>query len=263
MAHMEAVAFESADGTKVPAVLITSKGLRTDEKHPALVHMYGGWGQMASLGWGLLFKSTLFNYLASRGYVILIVDPRGSEGYGDAYAKGLYREGGGKQAEDLVAGAQYLAGLGYVDPQGIGIFGHSYGAYLAVQTMLRAPGVFAAGVPMAGVFDWATGLGPGYGTYIRIRFGTPDETPNLLHERSPFHNIEGLEGALLVVHGSADFNAPIACSDALVNALLKAGKEFEYMVYPGEPHSWVKPEVHRDFFLRMERFLDAYLRRKM
>jgi dipeptidyl aminopeptidase/acylaminoacyl peptidase len=89
MAHMEAVAFESADGTKVPAVLITSKGLRTDEKHPALVHMYGGWGQMASLGWGLLFKSTLFNYLASRGYVILIVDPRGSEGYGDAYAKGL------------------------------------------------------------------------------------------------------------------------------------------------------------------------------
>jgi dipeptidyl-peptidase-4 len=258
-AHMEAVTFQSADGTIVPAALVTPHALRTDREHPALVHMYGGWGQMATLGWGLLFKSTLFNYLANQGYVILIVDPRGSEGYGDAYAKALYREGGGVQVQDLVAGARYLAGLGYVDPESIGIFGHSYGAYLAVQTMVQAPDVFAAGIALAGVFDWAT-YG-GYGTYTRIRFGTPDDSPNLLRARSVIEHVGALEGALLVVHGSGDFNAPIAGSEALVNALLKAGKEFDYMVYPGEPHSWVKPEVHRDFFARTERFLDRYLRR--
>ena len=114
--------------------------------------MYGGWGQNALLGWALEIKTFLFTYLAHKGYVILIVDPRGSEGYGEELAKGLHLEGGGKQVDDLAAGAQFLVDLGYVDPKGIGIFGHSYGSYLAVQTMVQAPDSFAAGIAQAGVY---------------------------------------------------------------------------------------------------------------
>ena len=72
--------------------------------------------------------------------------------------------------------------------------------------------------------------------------------------------MENLKGRILVVHGSADYNAPMTESDKLVNALMKAEKEFDYMVYPQEPHAWIKPEVKRDFLLRVERFLDRYLR---
>jgi len=84
--------------------------------------------------------------------------------------------------------------------------------------------------------------------------------PNLLKERNPLNFIEKLKGRILVVHGSGDYNAPMTESDKLVNALMKADKEFDYMVYPQEPHGWIKPEVKRDFFRRVERFLDRYLR---
>lgn len=257
--QMKPVEFQSSDGTRIPAVLLTTTDLNQNEKHPALVYMYGGWGQNALLGWALEFKTFLFNYLAHKGYVILIVDPRGSEGYGEELAKGLHLEGGGKQVEDLAAGAQFLVDLGYVDPKGIGIFGHSYGSYLAVQTMVQAPGSFAACIAQAGVYDWET-LGGGGGAYVRLRFGTPKDRPNLLKERNPLNYIEKLKGKILVVHGSGDYNAPMTESDKLVNALMKAEKEFDYMVYPQEPHAWIKPEVKRDFFKRVERFLDRYLR---
>jgi len=257
--QMKPVAFHSSDGKKIPAILLTKKDLNQNERHPALVYMYGGWGQNALLGWALEIKTLLFNYLAHKGYVILIVDPRGSEGYGEGLAKGLHLEGGGKQVDDLVAGARYLVDLGYVDPKGIGIFGHSYGSYLAVQTMVQAPNSFAAGIAQAGVYDWEA-LGGGGGAYVWLRFGTPKDTPNLLKLRNPLNYIEQLQGRILVVHGSGDYNAPMTESDKLVNALMKAGKEFDYMVYPQEPHGWIKPEVKRDFFRRVERFLERYLR---
>jgi dipeptidyl-peptidase-4 len=258
--QMKPVSFLSSDGTRIPAVLLTTKDLNQNEKHPALIYMYGGWGQNALLGWALEIKTLLFSFLAHKGYVILIVDPRGSEGYGEDLAKGLYLEGGGKQVDDLVAGAQYLGDLGFVDPMGIGIFGHSYGSYLAVQTMVQAPDSFAAGIAQAGVYDWVA-LGGDGGAYVRLRFGTSKDTPNLLKERNPINYIEKLRGKILVVHGSGDYNAPMTESEKLVNALMMADKEFDYMVYPQEPHGWIKPEIKKDFFKRVARFLDRYLRR--
>ena len=76
---MKAVKFQSKDGMTIPGVLIQEKNFNKNKKHPALIMMYGGWGQMATLGWNLGLNSGLFNYLAQKGYVILIVDPRGSE----------------------------------------------------------------------------------------------------------------------------------------------------------------------------------------
>ena len=264
VAHMEAVEFKSvADGARVPGVLITSKNLRRNMRNPALIFTYGGYLQMATLGWGLGAKSRFFNYLANKGYVVLIVDPRGSEGYGDWYAKELYKGAGGKQVDDLVAGARYLANLSYVDPKGIGIFGHSYSGYLAFQTLVQAPpDTFAAGIILAGFFDWMReeGFGTRYQVYTRIRVGTDDETPNLLYERSPANFLEKLKAPVLLVHGSRDTNVPIVETEYLVRRMLKADKEFDYMVYPGEPHGLVQPESERDFCRRVERYLDRYLR---
>lgn len=258
--HMESASFKSSDGLVIPAVLLCAKNLSRKEKHPALVFMYGGWGQNALLGrWGLGFKSILFNYLAHKGYVILFIDPRGSEGYGNDFVKAGYLEGGGKQVDDLVAGANYLSSLGYVDPEGIGIYGHSTGGFLSVQTMVQAPGVFAAGITQAGVYDWEIWK---YSTYVYIRYGHPDKEPSLYRERTPVYHVDKLKGPLLVLKGTKDYNEPMSDSYNFVNALIKADKEFEFMVYPDEPHGWVKPETKRDFIKRVERFLDEYLRPK-
>ncbi|KKN18224.1 hypothetical protein LCGC14_0957870 [marine sediment metagenome] len=257
--HMEPVSFKSSDGLVIPAVLLTAKNLSRKEKHPALVHMYGGWGQMALSGWGLGFKSIILNYLAQKGYVILFVDPRGSEGYGDDFVKAGYLEGGGKQVDDLAAGANYLKNLGYVEPEGIGIYGHSTGGFLTVQTMVQAPDVFAAGITQAGVYDWEIWK---YSTYVYIRYGHPDKEPSLYRQRTPVYHVDKLKGALLVFKGTKDYNEPMSDTYKFVKALIKADKEFEFMVYPDEPHGLVKPETKRDFIKRAERFLDKYLRKK-
>lgn len=258
--HMEAVSFESADGLTIPGALITARNLSKGQKHPALVYMYGGFGQQASLGWGLKNKSILFNYLADNGYVVLIVDVRGSEGYGYDLERAMHLEAGGKQVDDLVAGAKYLGRLGYVDQDCIGIYGHSLGGFLTLQTVLNAPGVFAAAVGMSGVYDWDN-YGNPYDYDLQVMFDFPDSKPNLAQQRSPVRHVEKLQTPVLLFHGTADFNVDIYHSEALVRELMKAGKEFEYMVYPGEPHDWVQPETVRDFMRRMEKFLDNHLRR--
>ncbi len=107
-----------------------------------------------------------------------------------------YREGGAKQCDDVAAAADYLHGLGYVRSDGIGLFGYSYGGYLVLQTMICAPGAFAAGVAMAAVSEWATYSG--YSTYASIRFGLPDEAPNPLFERSPIYHVQRIMGALVM-----------------------------------------------------------------
>lgn len=196
----------------------------------------------------------IFNYLVAKGYLVLLVDPRGSDGYGRKHAQAQYHEGGRKQADDLVAAANYLNSLDYVDPHRLAMFGYSYGGYLVLQTMARSPGVFAAGVSMAPVSEWATYAG--YSTYTDLRFGSPDEDPNPLVEGSPLYKVHNIKGALLILHGTRDFNVPIVSSEVMVSALMQAGKTFEYMAYPGEGHVWVQPATIRDSLLRIERFLN-------
>ena len=89
---------------------------------------------------------------------------------------------------------------------------------------------------------------------------TPDGQRVIYTKGLHFKYIEKLKGRILVVHGSGDYNAPMTEFDKPVNVLMKAEKEFDYMVLPQEPHGWVKPRVKRDFFRRVERFLDSYLR---
>jgi dipeptidyl aminopeptidase/acylaminoacyl peptidase len=255
--HLEPVKFKSADTETVYGVLASAPGLNRAEKHPAIVFAYGAWDQEAQLGWEFGPKNVMFNYFVIQGYVLLLVDPRGSEGYGREHAHRQYHEGGRKQVDDVAAGAKYLSELGFVDPKRIAVFGYSYGGYMVLQTMVYAPDVFAAGVAMAPVSEWAAS--GGYSAYTNLRFGSPDEVPNPLYERSPLYQAYKIKGALLILHGTRDFNVPIISSEVMVNALMRTGKKFEYMVYPGEGHVWVQPETIRDCLLRVERFLNSYM----
>lgn len=256
--HLEPVRFAGLDGMPLYGVLATSPALDRHTQHPALVFAYGAWDQEAQLGWDFAPKNLIFNYLVAQGYVVLLVDPRGSDGYGHAHAHAQYHEGGRKQSDDLVAAAQFLGGLEFIDSRRLALFGYSYGGYLVLQTMARTPGVFAAGVSIAPVSEWATYAG--YSNYTNIRFGSPDDEPNPLFERSPLYQAHKIQGALLLLHGTQDFNVPIASSEVMVSALLRTGKTFEYMAYPGEGHVWVQPATIRDSLLRMERFLNTYMK---
>lgn len=254
LAELRAVTFPSADGAAVPAVLLTPRHLDQRTPHPAIVHMYGGWGQLAVLGRLSGDKPRLFEYLVSRGFVVLIVDPRGSEAYGAAWARGLYADAAGKQSDDVIAGARYLRSLPYIDTAAITLYGHSYGGYLTLATMLKDSSAFNAGIPQAGDFDYEK---MGYTlAYARIRFGGGPGEPALIEERGrPALHVNRLTAPLLVVHGTADYNVSYSDSEWLVRNLMQAGKPFEFMTYPNEPHNLQTAEAVRDFFLRVERFV--------
>jgi dipeptidyl aminopeptidase/acylaminoacyl peptidase len=255
--HLEAVSFISSDGMQIHGVLVTPPGLDRTRRYPAVVFAYGAWDQEAQLGWEFPPKNMIFNYLAQKGYVALLVDPRGSESYGHAYAHAQHREGGRLQAADLAAAAQFLERTGFVDAHRLALFGYSYGGYLALQTQVYAPGVFAASISMAPVCDWnryAAGS-----PYANLRFGSPDEVPNPLWERSPFYHADRIQGAVLLLHGEADYNVPVSSSQAMATALEEAGKTFELVTYPGEGHVFIQPETIQDLLVRMDRFLAAHL----
>lgn len=192
---------------------------------------------------------------------MLLVDPRGSDGYGEAYAKALHLQGGGLQAQDVGDAALELVDLGLADPGRIAVMGHSYGAYLALRAIVVNPGVFSAGVLSSGVYDWERDYST-YGNLVRLRFGSPDAVPNLIEERNPLRRIQEIDAELLIVHGTADENAPIRASERLVTALMEAGKRFEYVAYPGEAHDWLRWETEADFGLRVLDFLARTLNRR-
>jgi dipeptidyl aminopeptidase/acylaminoacyl peptidase len=252
VAPLEAVSFPSKDGTTIRGVLFRSRASAAGLRSPALVHMYGGWGQLATIGWNIALKSRLFQYLASRGYTVLVVDPRGSDGYGDAIAHGMWHDAAGTQSDDLAAAAGWLVSSGNADRGRIALFGHSYGGFLTLATMLKAPGVFAAGVLQAGVFDFPLFIPLGV-TYASMRFGSEE----LYTARGrPARHVDQLSVPVLLAHGTGDFNAPHLGSEILVTELMKAGRDFEFISYPGERHDWEHPETARDFVRRVAAFLD-------
>jgi dipeptidyl aminopeptidase/acylaminoacyl peptidase len=193
--------------------------------------------------------------LASQGIVTLVVDPRGSDGYGAAFAHGLFHDAAGKQSEDLAAAARFLASRGYADAKRIALYGHSYAGFLTLSTMEQYPNLFGAGVLQAGVFDWPSFI-PLEVPYALIRFGTPE----LYQSRGrPALHLDRLKSPVLVAHGSGDFNAGYNNSELLVNELMKANKDFEFITYPNERHGWERAETDRDFLRRVTRFLERTL----
>jgi dipeptidyl-peptidase-4 len=177
---------------------------------------------------------------------------------GKAFCAALYEHMGGVEVADQLAGVEYLKTLPYVDPARIGVFGWSYGGYMTLMCMSRAPGVFAAGVAVAPVTDWAL-----YDThYTEHYMGHPAENEEGYRESSVLTHVEGLRaapGKLLLVHGMADDNVLFQNSLLAMDALQKASIPFEMMAYPGKKHGIRGKDVRVHLFEMILGFLERSL----
>lgn len=248
-----------ADGKPVPATLMVSKTLDRSRKYPAIVWIHGSGQDQNFLGWHpgsyrMYYSATV--YLAQQGYVILTPDYRGSSGYGREWTTGVHKALGVIDADDVASAADYLKTLDYVDPDRIGVWGLSYGGYLTLQTLTREPQLWACGINVAGVVDWAT-YSAGYTT---PRLGTPVEHPEIYRVSAPIHHMDRLERPLLVLHGTFDRNVPFRDSLRLIDVLVKLNKPFEMGVYPGEVHFFRRRHILRDAWRRVEEFFDRHLK---
>lgn len=217
---------------------------------PVVVYVYGGPGVSRVRN---ELPPLVLQLFAQRGIAVFELDNRGSSNRGRSFEAPIYKAMGTVEVADQVTGVQYLHSLEWVDAQRVGVFGHSYGGYMTLMCLAKAPELFTAGVSVAPVADWAL-----YDTHYTERYmGTPQNNPSGYAASAVLPHLKNLQGQLLLIHGMADDNVLFSHSTALMHELQRLGKPFELMTYPGSKHGLQEPHVsvHRfnlilDFFAR-------------
>ena len=231
---LEYVTFKGRDGTLFHGQMIKPKNFNASKRYPAIVMVYGGpHTQTVRDNWA---GANWEQALAHKGYVIWRMDNRGSNYRGHAFETPVHRELGKTELADQLEGVEYLTKLGFVDPARVGIYGWSYGGYMTLYSMTHSK-AFAAGVAGAPVTDWRN-----YDTIYTERYmGLPARNEEGYKAASPVHSAKDLSGKLMLVHNFQDDNVLFQNSQHMMEALQKAGKQFEMMFYPLKSHGVTGP----------------------
>ncbi len=252
----ELVTLKAKDGSVLHGALYRPQPLKPGAKYPAIVRVYGGpTAQTVMDGWEVT-ADLRAQYLARHGYVVFRLDNRGTPRRGKAFETALAGHLGSVEVEDQVAGARYLAGLPYVDGKRLGIYGWSYGGYMAARCLLLAPELFRAAVAGAPVADW-----DGYDTHYTERYmGRPQDNPEGYRGSSLLPLASRLSGRLLIVHGMIDENVHFRHTARLMNALNSAQKRYDILIFPDERHLPRGEDDRRYMETRLVDFFDQALK---
>ncbi len=218
------------DGQRLHYRLTPPRDRATGARYPVIVHVYGGPGvQRVRREWTPL-PLQLF---VQRGFGVFELDNRGGAGRSKDFENAIHHRLGEVEVRDQLAGVEFLRGLDWVDGDRIGVFGHSYGGYMALLCLGKAPETFAAGVSVAPVTDWRL-----YDTHYTERYlGTPEASPEQYRRSSVFPYLDALRAPLLLMHGMADDNVLFTHTTKLLAALQERNVAFELMTYPGAKHA--------------------------
>lgn len=200
-----------------------------NKKWPVIVYVYGGPGvQVVRRSWG----SNTDQLHAARGYIVFSIDNRGTPNRGRSFERAISRKLGGPEVEDQLAGLAFLKAQTFVDPSRIGVWGWSYGGYMALRLATEAPEAYSAYVSGAPVTDWSL-----YDTHYTERFmGKPQDEADAYARASVLPRLKNVKRPLLILHGMADDNVTFDNSTSAFDALQAASIPFETMVYPGQKH---------------------------
>ncbi|MGN6478543.1 prolyl oligopeptidase family serine peptidase [Luteibacter sp.] len=218
---------------------------------PAVIFVHGaGYLQNVHLSYPSYFREQMFhNLLVQRGYVVLDMDYRASKGYGRDWRTAIYRNMGHPELEDLLDGKAWLVKNQGVDPKRVGIYGGSYGGFMTLMALLRAPGEFAAGAALRPVTDWTS-----YNhEYTAAILNDPQLDPEAYATSSPIQYADKLQDALLIEHGLIDDNVLASDSIRLYQRFIELHKKNFWMsLYPMERHGFVHPDSWHDEYRRID-----------
>ncbi len=251
------------DGQTLNYQLLKPRNLQPGKRYPVVVDVYGGPGvQRVRRAWGGYPRSNegfFRQFLVQHGYIVFTLDNRGSGFRSVRFETALYQRMGSVEVEDQVAGAHYLKTLPFVDPARIGVFGWSYGGYMALMCMMQAPKEFAAGVAGAPVTDWSL-----YDTHYTEQFmSTPQANEAGYKAGNVLTYASKLDAPLLVMHGMADDNVLFTHSTALFKTLQDLNKPFDMMTYPGSKHALLRfASTGPHGYETVVRFFEAHLKAK-
>lgn len=239
---------KAKDGSDLYYKLLTPK-LEPGRRYPVFMIHYGGpgAGRQVTKGWG----GALQQYLVQRGWIVFAIDNRGTPDRGKAFEDQIYRAMGGVEVEDQLAGVEWLKGQPFVDPELIATYGWSYGGYMTLKLLQKAPGVFAAGIAGAPVTKWEL-----YDTHYTERYlGDPNAKRSAYPAANAIAEAGRITDPLLLMHGMADDNVVLEHSTAFMTAMQEAARPFDLMLYPGQTHRFAGEGVNIHEWQMIERFL--------
>ena len=221
--------FATSEGVELNGYMVRPNGFDSSRRYPVLMTQYSGPGsQQAADRWTIGWEDVL----VQQGYIVACVDGRGTGFRGEEFKKCTYGELGKYETVDQIEAARYLASLPYVDPDRIGIYGWSYGGFMALNCILKGNDVFRAAIADAPVTSWRF-----YDTiYTEIYNGLPQDNPSGYDDNSPIHFADRLKGKLLIAHGTGDDNVHIQNTYEMITKLVEYDKPFELYVYPDRNH---------------------------
>lgn len=242
-------------GHQLNAWMIKPKDFDASKKYPVLMYQYSGPGsQQVNNDWNS-HDDYWFMMLTQKGYIVACVDGRGTGFKGADFKKCTQKQLGKYEVEDQIDAAKVIGNYPYVDKSRIGIWGWSYGGFMASNCIMKGADVFKTAVAVAPVTNWRF-----YDSIYTERYmQTPQENPSGYDDNSPINHVDKLKGKFLLIHGSADDNVHVQNSMQMMEALIQANKQFDSQIYPDKNHGIYGGKTRIQLFNKITNFLKENL----
>ncbi len=251
----EFFSFKTEEGVELNGWMIKPTDFDESKQYPVLMFVYGGPGSQTVKNQYDAFNGFYFQSLANQGYLVVSVDNRGTGARGRDFRTTTYQQLGKYEVEDQIAAAKYLGSQDYIDAGRIGIWGWSYGGYMSSLCLTKGAEVFTMAIAVAPVTNWRF-----YDSIYTERYmRTPQENPEGYDDNSPINHVAKMEGAYLLVHGSADDNVHLQNTTRMTEALVQANKQFDLFIYPDKNHGIYGGNTRYHLYNMMTNFIKENL----
>ena len=242
-------------GNQLNAWMIKPKDFDANKKYPVFMYQYSGPGdQKVSNKWNTN-DDYWFMMLTQQGYIVACVDGRGTGFKGADFKKCTQGQLGKLEVEDQIDAAKVIGNYNYVDKTRIGIFGWSYGGFMASNCILKGADVFKMAIAVAPVTNWRF-----YDSIYTERYlQTPQENASGYDDNSPINHVSKLKGNFLLIHGTADDNVHVQNSMQMIEALVQANKQFDWAIYPDKNHGIFGGKTRIQLYNKMTNFIKEKL----
>ena len=249
----------SINGNDLNMWTIKPKDFDANKVYPLFMYQYSGPGsQQVANRWNSA-NDYWYQMLAQQGYIVVCIDGRGTGFKGADFKKVTQNELGKYEVEDQIEAAKQLGKLDYIDAERIGIWGWSYGGFMSSNALFKGNDVFKMAIAVAPVTSWRF-----YDSIYTERYmTTPQENPSGYDENSPINHVDKLNGDFLLIHGTGDDNVHVQNTMRMVEALIQADKQFEWMIYPDKNHGIYGGNTRLHLYKKMTNFIHKTLGDKL
>ncbi len=252
------VHYPSRDGKwTISAFAYVPNNIQRNGKFPAIVYIHGGPASQSVDSFNRFIQ-----YIVNQGYLVIAPNYRGSTGYGKAFTDANMGDAGGQELNDVLDAAEWIAKSGFVDPKKLIAMGGSYGGYLSMMAVTKAPDMWAAGVPIVPFVNWFTEIAnedPSLREYDLATMGDPVKNKALYEDRSPINFVDQIKAPLLLLAGGNDPRCPAEESQQVADAVKKRGGTAQLKIYQDEGHGFARVENQIDAYQRVSDFLKVHV----